>query len=459
MTNKNIALLTDSYKVTHWKQYPPGTETVYSYLEARNPHDFYPETCFFGLQYTLKEYLEGEVITKVDVDEAEAFVADHLGDPSFFNRTGWDYIVSVHDGKLPVSIRAIPEGSIVPRGNVLMTVENTDPKCYWLTNHIESILMHVWYGTTVATHGREIKGLLLNFLDLTGDPETIDMKVHDFGLRGVSSMETAGVGGAAHLVNFKSTDNMAGAMLAKKYYKAKMAGYAIPAMEHNTVTAWGRAREGDAYANMLNKFPKGAIGIVVDSYDTRHAVASLLFEGLGGVVDGRDGVVYIRPDSGSPIGEAVNTMHMLENRYKTTKNAKGATIFDTTKVKILLHADNLDIMKAILSEFHRGGWSTDIFSFGLGASLLQNFNRDTLRFAYKTSSIKINGEEQSVAKTTKDYWKASKMGRMKLIKDEGVMKTVIDTTKGEDLLVEVFRDGEILQEYTFDEVRDNAFIF
>lgn len=458
METKNIVLLTDSYKVTHWKQYPPGTQHVYSYLEARGPGDAYPETCFFGLQYILKEYLEGEVVTKAKVDEAEEMMADHFGDPTIFNREGWDYIVNVHDGRLPVQIKAVPEGTIVPRANVLMTVENTDPKCFWLTNHLESVLMHVWHGTTVATHGRELKGLFLNFLDLSGTPDFVDLKVIDFGLRGVSSVESAGVGGAAHLVNFRGTDNIAGLVLAKKYYKSDMAGYSVPAMEHSTVISWGRSREAEAYANMFNKFPKGTISLVVDSYDTHHAV-NMLLEQFRGVIETRDGVVYLRPDSGDPVLEAMNTLHMMIKTFGYSPNAKGFQMLNTPKIKVLIDGQNIDTVKNVLTATHNWGWSVDMFSFGIGGGLLQKFNRDTLRFAYKTSSVTINGEEQSVSKTTRDAWKASKMGRMKLIKDGSVMKTVIDTQEGDDLLVEVFRDGEVLKEYSLDEIRDKAFIF
>src|SRR4051812_20722681 len=129
----NLVLATDSYKLGHWRQYPKGTETVYSYFESRGGAEF-PETVFFGLQYILQEYMEGRVVDQVDIDDAEMLVANHLGDKKMFNRNGWQHILDEHDGRLPLRIKAVPEGSPVPAGNVLMTVENTCPHCFWLTN-------------------------------------------------------------------------------------------------------------------------------------------------------------------------------------------------------------------------------------------------------------------------------------------------------------------------------------
>ncbi len=147
--DRNILLLTDSYKLTHWKQYPPGTEKVYSYFESRGGE--FPEVVFFGLQYFIKKYLEGNVVNKEAIDEAEYIVSKHLSDKNLFNRKGWEYILKEYDGKLPVSIRSVPEGTVVPVSNVLITIENTDPNCYWLTNYLETLLVQTWYPITVAT--------------------------------------------------------------------------------------------------------------------------------------------------------------------------------------------------------------------------------------------------------------------------------------------------------------------
>ncbi|HXG23954.1 MAG TPA: nicotinamide phosphoribosyltransferase domain-containing protein, partial [Chthonomonadales bacterium] len=159
----NLLLMTDSYKLTHWKQYPPGTEIVYSYFESRGGK--FGATVFFGLQYFLMEYLSGPVVTREKIEEAADFVGKHLGDPGLFNREGWEYILEQHGGRLPVVIRAVPEGMVVPTHNVLITIENTDPRCYWLTNYLETLLVEIWYPVTVATLSHEMRKLILGFLE------------------------------------------------------------------------------------------------------------------------------------------------------------------------------------------------------------------------------------------------------------------------------------------------------
>jgi nicotinamide phosphoribosyltransferase len=143
---------------------------------------------------------------QADIDIADEILTAH-GEP--FNRAGWQYILDTHRGYLPVVIRAVPEGTVVPVSNVLATIENTDPECFWLTTWLETALLRaVWYGTTVSTQSYTIKQVILDYLERTGDPSTIDFKLHDFGARGVSSLESAGIGGAAHLVNFMGTDTI-----------------------------------------------------------------------------------------------------------------------------------------------------------------------------------------------------------------------------------------------------------
>lgn len=227
MIENNIMILTDSYKASHYKQYPPKTQKVYSYFESRGGQ--FNEIVFFGLQYYIKKYLEGQVVSSEKMEQAAEFFADHFGNPDMFNRAGWEYILNKHNGRLPVHIRAVPEGLVTPVSNVLMTIENTDPECYWLTNYLETLLVQVWYGCTVATQSRYMKKVLKHYLEETGDPAGLPFKLHDFGFRGVSSVESAMVGGAAHLVNFMGTDTLAGPLMLKNYYGAKMAGHSIPA--------------------------------------------------------------------------------------------------------------------------------------------------------------------------------------------------------------------------------------
>jgi nicotinamide phosphoribosyltransferase len=180
----NFLPRTDSYKFTHWKQYPPETTGIYSYLESRG--GMFSSSVFFGLQYYLTAYLEGPRFTPADIEQAHAFCQQHFGSP-LFNYRGWTRLFEKHHGLLPVRIRAVDEGTVVPVQNVLVTIENTDPEFPWLTNYLETLLMKVWYPTSVATLSREIKKIIAGFLERTGDPSLLPFKLHDFVSAAASS--------------------------------------------------------------------------------------------------------------------------------------------------------------------------------------------------------------------------------------------------------------------------------
>ena len=462
-TSGNIILRTDSYKFTHWRQYPPGTERVYSYFESRGGK--WPEVVFFGLQYYLKKYLEGPVVSRQSIDEAAEIVRRHFGGRSLFNRTGWDQILEKHGGRLPVVIRAVPEGTPVPGHNVLMTVENTDPACYWLTSYLETLLVQVWYGCTVATQSREMRKLILKSLDRTGDPGLIDFKLHDFGFRGVSSVETAGVGAAAHLLSFMGTDTFEGITVARDYYGAPMAGSSIPAAEHSTVVAWGKEHEVQAMRNMLDQFPDGMVAVVSDSYDIFAACRDLWGGALRDRVLARDGCLVVRLDSGDPLEVLVtgapNALGILADRFGYTVNPKGYKVLDPHVRVIQSDGVDFELLGRILEAMEKAGYSVDNIAFGSGGGLLQKLNRDTLKFAFKCAAVTVSGVEHEVFKQpVTDPGKRSKSGRMKLVRTEGPHGPSYQTVKpdqpGEDQLVEVFRDGTIVREWKFSEVRQRA---
>src|SRR5215510_6408961 len=222
MKNNRI-LDTDSYKTSHYLQYPPKTESVFSYLESRGCERDWQSTVFFGLQYILKEYFK-DPIGYDEFYEAAAIVPQH-GVP--FNEAGWRRLIEKHHGRLPLRIRAVPEGTVIPLQNALMTVENTDPEFYWLTSYFETQLMRLWYPITVATQSYYLKKLIYSYLKETVDePDSeILFKLHDFGARGVSSAESAAIGGAAHLVNFRGTDTIVAMQLLQNYYNHEISAY------------------------------------------------------------------------------------------------------------------------------------------------------------------------------------------------------------------------------------------
>lgn len=455
MIRNNFLMLSDSYKISHYRQYPAGTSTIYSYFESRGGR--FKDVTFFGLQYLLKNYLEGVVVTKEKIAEAEALYSGHFGS-ALFNKAGWEHILNKHGGKLPVRIKAAPEGAVIPTHNVLMTIENLDPESYWLTNFLETLLVQVWYGCTVATQSREIKKVILKYLEETGDPAGIDFKLHDFGFRGVSSVESASIGGAAHLVNFMGTDTIAGLTFIQDYYNTKAVhGFSIPAAEHSTITSWGRENEVKAYANMLDQFSEGLVAVVSDSYDIYNACENLWGKELKDKILGRKGTLVVRPDSGIPKDVVLKVTQILGDKLGYTMNAKGYKVLSPQIRVIQGDGVDYDSIGEILENLKAHGWSADNIAFGMGGGLLQKLDRDTQKFAFKCSSAIVNGEARDVYKDPiTDSGKRSKRGRLKLIKDANGYKTVAASDAGEDQLLTVFENGEVKKNYTFEEVKANS---
>lgn len=453
--NDNVLLDTDSYKITHWRQYPPGTTRVSSFLESRG--GVYPSTVFFGLQYILQRHLVGPVVTEAAIAEARDLCAAHFGDPSLFHEAGWRHVLEAHGGRLPVEIRAVPEGTEVPVSNVLMTIENTDPRVPWLTNYLESLLLQVWYPCTVATQSRHMRRTIESYLERTGDPSLASFKLHDFGLRGSTSIESSGIGGAAHLVSFQGTDTLPALALARRHYGAEMAGFSIPAAEHSTITSWGRDREADAYRNMLESYPRGLVAVVSDSYDVFRACAELWGGQLRDAVLARDGVLVVRPDSGEPPDVVCRVLEILGEAFGTRANDKGYRVLDP-HVRVIQgdgidHAMIVDILEAMTAR----GWSADNVAFGSGGALLQRVHRDTQRFAIKCSAAEIGGEWRPVMKDpVTDPGKRSKAGLLALERDAAGYRTVPRASATHDLLEPVFRDGALLRTQTFRDIRRRA---
>jgi nicotinamide phosphoribosyltransferase len=366
----------------------------------------------------------------------------------------------------------VPEGTVVPVRNVLATIENTDPECFWLTTWLETALLRaVWYGTTVATQSWTIKQVILDYLERTGDPTTIDFKLHDFGARGVSSLESAGIGGAAHLVNFMGTDTITGILFAREYYNAGVAGFSIPAAEHSTITSWGRDGEVDAYRNMLNNFatPGAVLAVVSDSYDVYNAAEKLWGEELRQQVIDSGATVVIRPDSGDPVEVNRKLIEILGSKFGYTKNAKGFKVLNNVR---LIQGDGINelTVRSILGAFMAMGWSADNIAFGMGGALLQQVDRDTQKFAMKCSSMQTIRWPYSepmwydvVKDPITDPGKKSKAGRVTLwTNGTGEYVSSVDEPKQwadrgwTKALVPVYWDGTLEKEYSFEEVRANA---
>ncbi len=457
----NRIIDTDSYKASHWLQYPPNTELVHSYLESRGSEREWRETVFFGLQYILKRYFL-ERFTQDMVEEAREVIIAH-GEP--FNYDGWTSLIRKHGGRLPLRVRAVPEGSVVPLRNVLMTVENTDPEFFWLTSWFETQLMRIWYPCTVATQSFHIKRDVFSFLKETADDASaeIGFKVHDFGARGVSSQETAAIGGAAHLVNFFGTDTMAALLIHRNFYNTAMAGFSIPAAEHSTITSWGRENEAEAYRNMLRNFakPGSLVAVVSDSWNIYEAVEKIWGEQLRQEVIDSGATVVIRPDSGEPVEVVARVAEILGAKFGYEVNSKGYKVLRNVRI---IQGDGVNerSIHEILQRLKSNGFSTSNIAFGIGGALLQKIDRDTLKFAYKCSAIVSDGKLIEVYKQPiTDSGKNSKRGRLDLVRSGGGFETVkLDTAEQRSApnsaMRTVYENGDLLIDDDLETIRERA---
>lgn len=465
MLHYNVLLNTDSYKSSHYKQYPPDAEFVSSYIESRYSERGWDSAMFFGLQMFLKQYLSNPITLEM-IDEAEEFWTAH-GEP--FNREGWMYILNEHGGRLPVEIQAIPEGTVLPLKNVLVQMVNTDPRVPWLTNFLEtSVVRAVWYPMTVATNDWYIKHTIKEFLDKTAMDTVgqIGFKLHDFGARGVSSMESAGIGGCAHLVNFLGTDTVTGALYARRFYGENMAGFSIPAAEHSTITCWGGPKmEIEAFRNMLKQYakPGALVAVVSDSYDI-YAACDKWLELRNEIIDS-GATLVVRPDSGDPVQVVSDVIEKLMKNFGSFENAKGYRVLpnrdDGSPIIRVIQGDgiNYNSIREILTEMESRKLSAENIAFGMGGGMLQDLTRDTLGFAMKASAIKRNGLWQDVYKDpVTDSGKKSKRGILALVRENGAFKTVPagDVDIDRNLLRVVYRNGQILNTQSFQEIRELA---
>lgn len=420
----NIINLSDSYKFSHFNQYPKGTEIIHSYLAPRGGE--YEKVVMHGLPYILKKYLISGNMGLFDVDMTRNLAKNH-GVP--FNNDGWKYIYKLN--YLPIEIKALPEGTIVGNKEPLLTIENTDPNCAWLVGYLETLLLKLWYPVTIASKSYAVKQMLLKHWERTSDDVSgVDFAYHNFGDRGSSSVESAAIGGVAHLTQFKGTDNFNCLEHSNKYYDSKYQGFSIPASEHSTVTSWGRGNEFDFYENYLETYKSSPIiACVLDSYDIYKAVDFVTSGKMKRKIESKDYPIFvIRPDSGDPIEVIEKIIQIMEaNGVSRSFNSKGYKVFDKYRI-IWGDGISLKTIDEILGTTEKYDISAQNFAFGSGGDLMQNVSRDTLKFAMKCSAIKVNGEWRDVYKDPiTDSGKKSIRGR------------VID-----DRMKTVFKNGEVL---------------
>lgn len=447
----------DNYKHCHYPLYAPGTEYVSSYIESRG--GAFPVTQFFGLQAFIREYLM-KPITLEDVDEAE-FVLREQG--MHFNRANWLGILEDHDGFLPVEIEAVPEGTVVPTRNVLVQTVNTDPKYPWVTSFFETALLRaVWYPTTIATVSWMAKQVIKEALArTTGDVDNARNLLADYGARGVSSLESAALGGMAHLVNFNQSGTVTAQLAAKRYYNAaKTVFNSGPNSEHAGFMSWGRENEADAIRNMLEVYASSGIALVVtDTYDHEHCIKTIIGGSLKHQVETFPGLVGIRPDSGDVVQVTADTTEWLLDAFGGEVNSQGFRLLPPFIRVVQGDGVTSDSLPLVLAELERRGLAADNAVFAMGGGLLQHWHRDTMNFAQKASAVRVNGTWHEIAKSpVGSAFKASKGGRHALQRRDGDYLTVPKGSipESENVLEPVFRNGKLLRMYDFGEVIANA---
>lgn len=421
---KNIILMADAYKYGHKEQLPITSGYMHSYVEPRIGGDL-DEAVVLGLQAFIREYLSFP-ITEIDIDEAEGIINSMGLD---FNRVDWEIILREYNGFLPIEIRALPEGTVVPLGVPIAVIKNTDPRFYWLPAFVETALLRAtWYPSTVASSSYNVKKTLLHYANETvGSTEHVEFQLHDFGARGVSSEESAQLGGMGHLLVFSGTDTVCAIRAARQYYDAQLpVGFSVPASEHSTMIAWGKDGEHAAYLNMLEKFgkPGSIVSVVSDSYDI--FAATRFWFGQYDRIKEIGCRLVIRPDSGDPAttltemlkdAEAMLSEHITlsDKGYKQLPDCFG-----------ILWGDGINpaSIKRILMVLKGLGWASNTVVFGMGGGLLQNVDRDVLNYACKSSYIEgvgLDGENFSAMISKNplgDDTKKSKSGVIE-VKEDG----------------------------------------
>lgn len=456
----NPLLDVDSYKLSHSKAYPTDVTGMFSYIEARTGgRDIIIP---FGLQMYLDKFLS-TALEYWMIDEAEAFAKLH-GEP--FDREAFDYLVE-HYEYFPVIIKAVPEGTPVPSGTAIVTIECTDPKLFWLASYLEtSLLRAVWYPTTIASADYAFKKELAVLYRKSGaDLAGLDFALHDFGARGVSSAETAEIGGAAHLVNFKGSDTIGGIRAANFYYSESMAGFSVPATEHSIECSFGGgSAEEEAYlSHVLDTYAKPSIiiSIVIDGYDVYRAAEKLCTKFRDQIIASGAKVVF-RPDSGDMF-EVVPRILALQAAafgYTYVSGNKGVPYAKINNVGVL-QGDGIDRTTGIelIIKVVSLGFTADCVVLGSGGGLLQAVTRDTYKFAQKASAVRKDSTWVGIAKNPiTDPGKKSKEGRLTLVRSNmtGEYMTLgldFNTNEYTEVLQVVYQNGTRYNLTTLAEVR------
>lgn len=425
-----IPAIIDSYKAGHFEQYPE-VKQFNAYGEFRRPFEglLDDRIVFVGIRYIIETYLSKKW-TEQDVRKAALFFSTHNANFTEypFPKELFLRIVNEHDGYFPVKIQALREGSVVYPHVPLYQITAgqgtaiSSEDFARLVTFFESILTQVWYPSNVATLSKATKHIINMYFDETADEEDywkLSYKLHDFGLRGSTSVESAVIGGIAHLLSFAGSDNVPACYFAQFELNNEIpVASSIPATEHTVMTSW--ESELKATLNMANKYGHTVFATVADSYDYIRFLSDVL-PVVAPIVKGKGGVHVIRPDSGNPVECVLQALEYCEIAYGSYLNKKGYKVLYNSAV-IQGDGINLDIVKEILAAVVTAGWCATNVSFGMGGGLLQDHNRNTLSMATKASSIVYaDGRSRDIMKAPKtDRSKFSLPGTFRVVRSDGI---------------------------------------
>ncbi|MEP0213660.1 MAG: nicotinate phosphoribosyltransferase [Cellulophaga sp.] len=480
----NPLLYTDGYKVDHRRQYPEGTTLVYSNWTPRKSRiDAIEEVVFFGLQYFIKKYIIEEFNTnffnKPKKEIAEKYsrrINNYLGP----NSVGIKHIEDLHDlGYLPMVIKALPEGSSVPIRVPMMTMYNTLPEFFWLTNYFETILSTtIWMPCTSATIAKQYRGILDKYAEETSTvPEFVDWQGHDFSMRGIAGMEASVMSASAHLLSFSGTDTIPAIDFLEEYYNAnsdtELVGGSVAATEHSVMCMGTNTGEEETFKRLITEvYPNGIVSIVSDTWDLWKVLTEYL-PNLKDEVLARDGKVVIRPDSGDPADiicgnpngkteeEKKGVIELLWEIFGGKTNSKGYKELDPHIGAI--YGDSITTERAtnICERLKQKGFASTNVVLGIGSFTYQYNTRDTFGFAMKATYGEVNGEGREIFKDpiTDDGTKKSAKGLLKIEKENGTYKLVDQVNWEQEKtgeLKEVFKDGKLLIDDSLQDIRNRV---
>lgn len=477
----NPLLLTDGYKLDHRRQYPEGTTLVYSNWTPRKSRiPNVEKVVFFGLQYFIKEYLIHQfeqyffAQPKNQVLKEYARIINNYLGP---NEVGTDHIAALHDlGYLPIVIKALPEGSLVPFKVPMFTIYNTLPEFFWLTNYFETIMStSIWLPCTSATIAHQYKILLTKYAALSSDDlQAVDYQAHDFSMRGLAGMDAVMTSGAAHLLSFKGTDSVPSLTFIEKYYNGNtdhsLIGTTVPATEHSVMCMGTQGDELGTFKRLITEiYPSGIVSVVSDTWNLWTVLLEYL-PLLKEDITNRQGKLVIRPDSGDPVhilcgnpngatdAEKKGVIALLWDVFGGKTNSKGYKELAPCIGAIYGDSITLERAEAICQQLLAKGFASTNVVLGVGSFTYQYNTRDTFGFAMKATYGEVKGVGRAIFKNpiTDDGTKKSAKGLLKVVRQDGTYVLEDNVTWAEEqtgALQTVYKDGQLLLNENFSTIQ------